>query len=206
MTVIHLIIGYYWTHCDIETIYIMQQPYCQVTWTCPSCIHWHVAPFVKASLLWLERCFKINTRRNSMMFFWWNGRLCSSQNGKYDESLKHLEALQELNKDDYKIAMNKAVVEFYKSSQTTTGTLKQTLLAMKNQVTAEMRVQTFRMLSVTNGAVLLHDVSSSILSLSRRFTHQQRTSMGWMMLKIACCTIIKPSSTIICDSTLKPSP
>ncbi|XP_034084444.1 CCR4-NOT transcription complex subunit 10 isoform X2 [Gymnodraco acuticeps] len=54
--------------------------------------------------------------------------------GKYDESLKHLETLQELNKEDYKIAMNKAVVEFYKSSQTTTGTLKQTLLAMKNQV------------------------------------------------------------------------
>ncbi|XP_078109762.1 CCR4-NOT transcription complex subunit 10 isoform X4 [Sander vitreus] len=54
--------------------------------------------------------------------------------GKYDESLKHLEALQELNKEDYKIALNKAVVEFYKSSQTTTGTLKQTLMAMKNQV------------------------------------------------------------------------
>ncbi|XP_044062431.1 CCR4-NOT transcription complex subunit 10 isoform X2 [Siniperca chuatsi] len=54
--------------------------------------------------------------------------------GKYDESLKHLEALQELNKEDYKIAMNKAVVEFYTSGQTTTGTLKQTLMAMKNQV------------------------------------------------------------------------
>ncbi|KAL6108720.1 cnot10 [Pungitius sinensis] len=54
--------------------------------------------------------------------------------GKYDESLKNLEALQELNKEDYKIALNKAVVEFYKSSQTTTGTLKQTLIAMKNQV------------------------------------------------------------------------
>uniref|UniRef100_A0A3Q1H1Q0 CCR4-NOT transcription complex subunit 10 n=1 Tax=Anabas testudineus TaxID=64144 RepID=A0A3Q1H1Q0_ANATE len=54
--------------------------------------------------------------------------------GKYDESLKHLEALQELNKEDYKITMNKAVVEFYKSGQTTTGTLKQTLIAMKNQV------------------------------------------------------------------------
>ncbi|KAI3361561.1 hypothetical protein L3Q82_013705 [Scortum barcoo] len=54
--------------------------------------------------------------------------------GKYDKSLKHLEALQELNKEDYKIAMNKAVVEFYTSGQTTTGTLKQTLMAMKNQV------------------------------------------------------------------------
>uniref|UniRef100_A0A8C9ZSD8 CCR4-NOT transcription complex subunit 10 n=1 Tax=Sander lucioperca TaxID=283035 RepID=A0A8C9ZSD8_SANLU len=43
-------------------------------------------------------------------------------------------SLQELNKEDYKIALNKAVVEFYKSSQTTTGTLKQTLMAMKNQV------------------------------------------------------------------------
>ncbi|XP_075952532.1 CCR4-NOT transcription complex subunit 10 isoform X1 [Anarhichas minor] len=54
--------------------------------------------------------------------------------GKYDESLKQLDAMQELNKEDYKIALNKAVVEFYKSSQSTTGTLKQTLMAMKNQV------------------------------------------------------------------------
>nr|XP_043873681.1 CCR4-NOT transcription complex subunit 10 isoform X2 [Solea senegalensis] len=54
--------------------------------------------------------------------------------GKYDESLKHLQALQELNKEDYKIALNKAVVDFYKSGQSTTGTLKQTLIIMKNQV------------------------------------------------------------------------
>lgn len=58
--------------------------------------------------------------------------------GKYDESLKHLDALQEHNKDDYKIAMNKAVVEFYKSGQSTTWDLKDTLMKMKNQVTAEM--------------------------------------------------------------------
>uniref|UniRef100_A0A3P8VV97 CCR4-NOT transcription complex subunit 10 n=1 Tax=Cynoglossus semilaevis TaxID=244447 RepID=A0A3P8VV97_CYNSE len=54
--------------------------------------------------------------------------------GKYDESLKHLDALQEHNKDDYKIAMNKAVVEFYKSGQSTTWDLKDTLMKMKNQV------------------------------------------------------------------------
>ena len=45
-----------------------------------------------------------------------------------------LQSLQELNKDDYKISMNKAVAEFYKSGQTTTGTLKQTLMALKSQV------------------------------------------------------------------------
>ncbi|XP_034467751.1 LOW QUALITY PROTEIN: CCR4-NOT transcription complex subunit 10 [Hippoglossus hippoglossus] len=54
--------------------------------------------------------------------------------GKYDDSLKHLDALQELNKEDYKISLNKAVVEFYKSGQSTTGNLKQTLVTMKNQV------------------------------------------------------------------------
>ncbi|XP_034029637.1 CCR4-NOT transcription complex subunit 10 isoform X2 [Thalassophryne amazonica] len=54
--------------------------------------------------------------------------------GKYGECLKHLEGLQELNKDDYKIAMNIAIVEFYKSGQTTTGTLQQILMSMKNQV------------------------------------------------------------------------
>uniref|UniRef100_A0A4W5NDS7 CCR4-NOT transcription complex subunit 10 n=1 Tax=Hucho hucho TaxID=62062 RepID=A0A4W5NDS7_9TELE len=48
--------------------------------------------------------------------------------GNYDESLKHLGKLQELNKEDYKIALNKAIAEFYKSGQTTTCTLKQTLI------------------------------------------------------------------------------
>ncbi|KAJ8004857.1 hypothetical protein DPEC_G00140660 [Dallia pectoralis] len=58
--------------------------------------------------------------------------------GKYDESLKHLGNLQELNKEDYKIALNKAIAEFYKSGQTTTGNLKQTLFAIKNQVHTSM--------------------------------------------------------------------
>ncbi|XP_041844092.1 CCR4-NOT transcription complex subunit 10 isoform X2 [Melanotaenia boesemani] len=54
--------------------------------------------------------------------------------GRYDESLKHLDTLQELNKEDYKIALNKAVVDFYKSGQSTTGTLKQTLMVLKNRL------------------------------------------------------------------------
>ncbi|XP_017286664.1 CCR4-NOT transcription complex subunit 10 isoform X2 [Kryptolebias marmoratus] len=54
--------------------------------------------------------------------------------GRYDESLKHLEALQELSKDDYKIVMNKAVVEFFRTGQTTTGTLKQILMAIRNRL------------------------------------------------------------------------
>uniref|UniRef100_A0A4W5NCP0 CCR4-NOT transcription complex subunit 10 n=1 Tax=Hucho hucho TaxID=62062 RepID=A0A4W5NCP0_9TELE len=58
--------------------------------------------------------------------------------GNYDESLKHLGKLQELNKEDYKIALNKAIAEFYKSGQTTTCTLKQTLIAMKNLVHTSM--------------------------------------------------------------------
>ncbi|MFT7811723.1 CCR4-NOT transcription complex subunit 10-like [Arapaima gigas] len=54
--------------------------------------------------------------------------------GNYDESLKHLASLQELNKEDYKISMNKAIADFYKSGHTTTDTLKQALTAMKHQV------------------------------------------------------------------------
>uniref|UniRef100_A0A8C9WCI7 CCR4-NOT transcription complex subunit 10 n=1 Tax=Scleropages formosus TaxID=113540 RepID=A0A8C9WCI7_SCLFO len=54
--------------------------------------------------------------------------------GNYDESLKHLSSLQELNKEDYKISMNKAVAEFYKSGQMTTDCLKQALTAMKHQI------------------------------------------------------------------------
>ncbi|MBN3273549.1 CNO10 protein, partial [Polyodon spathula] len=58
------------------------------------------------------------------------------QSGNYDTCLEHLTSLQEVNKDDYKIAMNKAIAEFYKSGQTTTVTLKQILAAMKTQVHA----------------------------------------------------------------------
>ncbi|KAF4103533.1 CCR4-NOT transcription complex subunit 10 isoform X5 [Onychostoma macrolepis] len=54
--------------------------------------------------------------------------------GSYDESLKHLDSLQELNKEDYKITMNKAITEFYKSGQATSSTLKQTLMTLKNQM------------------------------------------------------------------------
>ncbi|XP_052434467.1 CCR4-NOT transcription complex subunit 10-like isoform X5 [Carassius gibelio] len=54
--------------------------------------------------------------------------------GSYDESLKQLDSLQELNKEDYKITMNKAITDFYKSGQTTTSTLKQTLMTLKNQM------------------------------------------------------------------------
>lgn len=61
---------------------------------------------------------------------------CFFQAGKYDESLKHLEGLQELNKEDYKISMNEAIVKFYRSGQTTTGALKQSLMLLKNQVSA----------------------------------------------------------------------
>uniref|UniRef100_A0A8C2CIX9 CCR4-NOT transcription complex subunit 10 n=1 Tax=Cyprinus carpio TaxID=7962 RepID=A0A8C2CIX9_CYPCA len=58
--------------------------------------------------------------------------------GSYDESLKHLDSLQELNKEDYKITMNKAITEFYKSGQTTTSTLNtnKESTAMKAEFTA----------------------------------------------------------------------
>ncbi|XP_039592278.1 CCR4-NOT transcription complex subunit 10 isoform X1 [Polypterus senegalus] len=56
--------------------------------------------------------------------------------GNYDLCLQHLKNLQDLNKDEYKIAMNKAIAEFFKSGQTTTETLKQALAALKNQVHA----------------------------------------------------------------------
>ncbi|XP_067837848.1 CCR4-NOT transcription complex subunit 10 isoform X2 [Heptranchias perlo] len=54
--------------------------------------------------------------------------------GQFDTCLQYLSHLQELNKDDYKISLNKAVVEFYKNGQTLTDTLRQTLNLLKNQV------------------------------------------------------------------------
>ncbi|KFQ35636.1 CCR4-NOT transcription complex subunit 10, partial [Mesitornis unicolor] len=54
--------------------------------------------------------------------------------GNYDACLQHLNTLQDINKDDYKITLNTAVVEFYKSNQSTTDNLRQTLNQLKNQV------------------------------------------------------------------------
>ncbi|KAM9075012.1 CCR4-NOT transcription complex subunit 10 isoform 4-T4 [Megaptera novaeangliae] len=54
--------------------------------------------------------------------------------GNYDVCLQHLACLQDINKDDYKIILNTAVAEFFKSSQTTTDSLRQTLNQLKNQV------------------------------------------------------------------------
>nr|XP_009686199.1 PREDICTED: CCR4-NOT transcription complex subunit 10 isoform X2 [Struthio camelus australis] len=54
--------------------------------------------------------------------------------GNYDACLQHLNTLQDINKDDYKITLNTAVAEFCKSNQTTTDNLKQTLNQLKNQV------------------------------------------------------------------------
>ncbi|KAK2500029.1 hypothetical protein MC885_019581, partial [Smutsia gigantea] len=54
--------------------------------------------------------------------------------GNYDACLQHLACLQDINKDDYKIILNNAVAEFFKSNQTTTDNLRQTLNQLKNQV------------------------------------------------------------------------
>ncbi|XP_063116517.1 CCR4-NOT transcription complex subunit 10 isoform X4 [Cavia porcellus] len=54
--------------------------------------------------------------------------------GNYDACLQHLACLQDINKDDYKIILNTAVAEFFKSNQTTTDNLRQTLNQLKNQV------------------------------------------------------------------------
>uniref|UniRef100_A0AAR2KMB1 CCR4-NOT transcription complex subunit 10 n=1 Tax=Pygocentrus nattereri TaxID=42514 RepID=A0AAR2KMB1_PYGNA len=80
--------------------------------------------------------------------------------GNYDESLKQLESLQELNKEDYKIAMNKAVAEFYKTGQATTGTLKQILMTIKNQVH-----------SAVEDIDGLDDVENSILYYNQAIIH-----------------------------------
>nr|XP_055140642.1 CCR4-NOT transcription complex subunit 10 isoform X8 [Symphalangus syndactylus] len=54
--------------------------------------------------------------------------------GNYDACLQHLASLQDINKDDYKIILNTAVAEFFRSNQTTTDNLRQTLNQLKNQV------------------------------------------------------------------------
>lgn len=62
------------------------------------------------------------------------------QAGQFDTCLQCLAHLQELNKDDYKISLNKAVVEFYKNGQTLTDTLRQTLNLLRNQVSTQRNI------------------------------------------------------------------
>ncbi|XP_069586130.1 CCR4-NOT transcription complex subunit 10 isoform X1 [Ranitomeya imitator] len=56
--------------------------------------------------------------------------------GNYQACLQHLGDLKEINKDDYKIMLNMAVAEFYKSDQSSTDNLKQTLNHLRNEVHA----------------------------------------------------------------------
>ncbi|XP_077125087.1 CCR4-NOT transcription complex subunit 10 isoform X1 [Ranitomeya variabilis] len=56
--------------------------------------------------------------------------------GNYEACLQHLGDLKEINKDDYKIMLNMAVAEFYKSDQSSTDNLKQTLNHLRNEVHA----------------------------------------------------------------------
>ncbi|XP_062970045.1 CCR4-NOT transcription complex subunit 10 isoform X4 [Cynocephalus volans] len=61
--------------------------------------------------------------------------------GSYDACLQHLACLQDINKDDYKIILNTAVAEFFKSNQTTTDNLRQTLNQLKNQYKVRAYIQ-----------------------------------------------------------------
>lgn len=128
----------------------------------------------------------------------WKFGFHSPQAGRYDESLKHLDTLQELSKGDYKVVMNKAVAEFFRTGQTTTGTLKQTLMTIRNRVTADVSTLS------SSTDLFVSDPLDSSLYFS--FTHHLRMLTVWTMWRTACCTITRPSFTITCVSTLRPSP
>lgn len=133
----------------------------------------------------------------------------SPQAGNYDESIRHLEFLQELNKDDFKISMNKAIVEFYKSGQTAIGNLKQSLMA-----TIKSQVIVCRIPHLHSHSHVLLDLSVAFILSSffhfkftfiSRCTCQQKTLTAWTMLKTAYCTTIKPLFTTTCVSIRRPS-
>lgn len=123
----------------------------------------------------------------------------SLQAGKYNESLKHLEALQEANKEDYKISMNKAIVEFYRSGQATTGTLMQTLMAMKNQVTHCLKKPLVLLLMlmhvVDKGVYLLNPQQAAQLPIAENIDDENEHSFrsGSLievpLIRISCCMI-----------------
>ncbi|XP_069504916.1 CCR4-NOT transcription complex subunit 10 isoform X3 [Ambystoma mexicanum] len=113
----------------------------------------------------------------------------------YEACLQHLSCLQEINKDDYKILLNTAVAEFYKSEQTITDNLKQTLNQLKNQV--HSAVEEIDSLDDVENSMLYYN-QAVILYHLRQYT--EAISIGEKLYQF-----IEPFGRRICLKTSRPS-
>ncbi|XP_069504915.1 CCR4-NOT transcription complex subunit 10 isoform X2 [Ambystoma mexicanum] len=121
----------------------------------------------------------------------------------YEACLQHLSCLQEINKDDYKILLNTAVAEFYKSEQTITDNLKQTLNQLKNQV--HSAVEEIDSLDDVENSMLYYN-QAVILYHLRQYT--EAISIGeklYQFIEPFVTLIIRREGRRICLKTSRPS-
>lgn len=124
---------------------------------------------------------------------------CSLQaftTGNYEACLQYLGELKELNKDDYKIILNTTVAEFYKSDQTTTDNLRQTLTQLKNEVH-----------STVDEIDTLDDVENSMLYYNQAvILYYLRQYMEAISIGEKLYQFIEPFGRRICLKTPRSSP
>ncbi|KAM8967479.1 CCR4-NOT transcription complex subunit 10 isoform 2-T2 [Pelodytes ibericus] len=114
----------------------------------------------------------------------------------YEACLQHLGELKELNKDDYKIILNTAVTEFYKSDQSITDSLKQTLNQLRNEVH-----------STVDEIDSLDDVENSMLYYNQAvILYYLRQHMEAIAIGEKLYQFIEPFGRRICLKTPRSSP
>ncbi|XP_041421400.1 CCR4-NOT transcription complex subunit 10-A isoform X4 [Xenopus laevis] len=116
--------------------------------------------------------------------------------GNYEACLQHLGELKEINKDDYKVILNSAVAEFYKSDQTTTDLLKQTLNQLRNEV--HSAIDEIDSLDDVENSMLYYNQAVILYYLRQ---HMEAISIGEKLYQF-----IEPFSRRICLKTPRSSP
>ncbi|KAE8596799.1 hypothetical protein XENTR_v10016243 [Xenopus tropicalis] len=116
--------------------------------------------------------------------------------GNYEACLQHLGELKEINKDDYKVILNSAVAEFYKSEQTTSDLLKQTLNQLRNEV--HSAVDEMDSLDDVENSMLYYNQAVILYYLRQ---HMEAISIGEKLYQF-----IEPFGRRICLKTPRSSP
>ncbi|XP_063308290.1 CCR4-NOT transcription complex subunit 10 isoform X1 [Pelobates fuscus] len=116
--------------------------------------------------------------------------------GNYEASLQQLGELKEINRDDYKIVLNTAVAEFYKSGQTITDNLRQMLNHLKNEV--HSAVDEIDSLDDVENSMLYYNQAVILYYLRQ---HMEAISIGEKLYQF-----IEPFGRRICLRTPRSSP
>ncbi|XP_053322431.1 CCR4-NOT transcription complex subunit 10 [Spea bombifrons] len=116
--------------------------------------------------------------------------------GNYEACLQHLGELKEINKDDYKIILNIAIAEFFKSDLSTTDSLRQTLNQLRNEV--HSAVDEIDSLDDVENSMLYYNQAVILYYLRQ---HMEAINIGEKLYQF-----IEPFGRRICLKTPRPSP